>query len=137
MYGQRATAAVRVAVAGVSLALACGSAALAQSASGAAGFWPEWRGPLGTGVAPHGDPPVSWNESTNVRWKVEIPGLGSATPVIWGDRLFLLTAVPVGQEVGVVRRSLHPFSPGGSWKHRRLADCSGSWSWRSTAGTAG
>ena len=100
MYGQRATAAMRVAAAGVSLALACGSAALAQSQSGAAGFWPEWRGPLGTGVAPHGDPPVSWDESTNVRWKVETPGLGSATPVIWGDRLFLLTAVPVGQEVG-------------------------------------
>ena len=100
MYRQRATAVLRVAVAGVFLALACGSTALAQSPSGSDGFWPEWRGPLGTGVAPHGDPPVSWDESTNVRWKVETPGLGSATPVIWGDRLFLVTAVPVGQEVG-------------------------------------
>ena len=59
-------------------------------------FWPQWRGPLGTGVAPHGTPPVEWSESTNVRWKVAIPGRGSSTPVIWGDRLFVLTAVPTG-----------------------------------------
>ena len=31
--------------------------------------WPHWRGPLATGVAPHGDPPTLWSESKNVRWK--------------------------------------------------------------------
>lgn len=56
-------------------------------------FWPEWRGPLRTGAAPAGDPPVEWSESLNVRWKVPLPGLGSATPVVWGDRLFVLSAV--------------------------------------------
>ena len=66
----------------------------------AAGFWPEWRGPLHSGVAPAGDPPVTWGESSNVRWKVALPGLGSATPVIWGDRLFVLTAAPTGERAG-------------------------------------
>src|SRR5688572_26925654 len=57
-------------------------------------FWPQWRGPLLTGAALHGDPPVAWSETKNVKWKVEIPGKGSATPVIWGDTIFVLTAVP-------------------------------------------
>jgi outer membrane protein assembly factor BamB len=57
-------------------------------------FWPQWRGPLLTGAALHGDPPVEWTEGKNVKWKVEIPGKGSSTPVIWGDTIFVLTAVP-------------------------------------------
>jgi outer membrane protein assembly factor BamB len=42
------------------------------------------------------DPPVEWSESKNIRWKIDLPGRGSATPVVWGDRLFVLTAVPIG-----------------------------------------
>jgi outer membrane protein assembly factor BamB len=57
-------------------------------------YWPQWRGPLLNGVAPHARPPVEWSETKNVRWKVAIPGKGSATPVVWGDRLYVLTAVP-------------------------------------------
>ena len=59
--------------------------------------WPQWRGPLATGEAPTGDPPVRWSESEGVRWKVEIPGRGHSTPIVWGDRIFLTTAVPVGE----------------------------------------
>ncbi len=55
--------------------------------------WPQWRGPFATGVAPAGDPPVEWNENMNVKWKAEIPGRGHATPIIWGDQIFLLSAV--------------------------------------------
>ena len=58
--------------------------------------WPQWRGPLATGVAPYADPPVHWDEETNIRWKVPLPGLGHATPVVWSDRVFVLTAVPAG-----------------------------------------
>jgi outer membrane protein assembly factor BamB len=59
-------------------------------------YWPQWRGPAATGVSKHATPPVEWSETRNVRWKKEIPGRGSGTPVIWGDKLFVLTAVPVG-----------------------------------------
>lgn len=55
--------------------------------------WPQWRGPLGTGVAPHADPPVHWGETENVLWKVELPGRGHASPIVWGDKVFVLTAV--------------------------------------------
>jgi len=57
-------------------------------------YWPQWRGPMMTGVAPHARPPIGWSESKNVRWKVALPGKGSATPVVWGDRIYVLTAVP-------------------------------------------
>jgi outer membrane protein assembly factor BamB len=61
--------------------------------------WPQWRGPLGTGEAPDADPPVEWSEKKNIRWKVELPGLGHSTPVIWGDRIFLTAAIPFGEKL--------------------------------------
>jgi outer membrane protein assembly factor BamB len=60
--------------------------------------WPQWRGPLANGTAPKGDPPVKWDEQTNVKWKTPIPGKGSATPIVWGDRVFVLTAIDTGRE---------------------------------------
>ncbi len=57
--------------------------------------WPQWRGPLATGVSPAAQPPVSWSETNNVRWKVKVPGRGTASPIIWENQLFLLTAVDV------------------------------------------
>ena len=59
--------------------------------------WPQWRGPLGTGFAPNADPPVEWSESKNIRWKVALPGKGHSTPVVWGERIFLTTAIPFGE----------------------------------------
>ena len=59
-------------------------------------YWPQWRGPLANGVATAATPPLEWSETRNVRWKVEIPGRGSSTPIVWGDRLYLSTAIPVG-----------------------------------------
>jgi outer membrane protein assembly factor BamB len=58
--------------------------------------WPQWRGPYNTGIA-SGGAPLKWDDNTNVRWKVEIPGRGHSTPVVAGDRLFLTTAVPTGK----------------------------------------
>src|SRR5438128_2582491 len=43
--------------------------------------WHHWRGPLATGVAPHGNPPTRWDEKTNIKWKAELPGKGSASPI--------------------------------------------------------
>ena len=92
--------AMRTAVLVACLLAMAGTIGLGQEPADRDRFWPQWRGPLGTGVAPHGDPPLEWSESTNVRWKVEIPGRGSSTPVIWDDRLFVLTAIPTGDEAG-------------------------------------
>lgn len=55
--------------------------------------WHHWRGPLANGVAPHADPPVTWDETTHIKWKVAIPGSGNSTPIVWEDRIYLTTAV--------------------------------------------
>ena len=59
-------------------------------------FWPQWRGPSATGVSQTANPPLEWSETKNIKWKVEIPGRGSSSPIVWGDRVFVLTAVPAG-----------------------------------------
>ncbi len=74
----------------------CASAALVAQTAPAAS-WPQWRGPLHTGVAT-GDVPLTWSDASNVRWKIEIPGRGFSTPVAWGDRIFLTTAIPTGRK---------------------------------------
>lgn len=59
-------------------------------------FWGQWRGPSMAGVSSTANPPVEWSETKNIRWKIEVPGRGTASPVVWGDRVYLLTAVPAG-----------------------------------------
>ncbi len=56
------------------------------------GEWPRWRGPFDNGVA-RGDAPTSWSATENIAWKAEVPGKGHSSPVIWGDRIFLTTAI--------------------------------------------
>ncbi len=55
--------------------------------------WPSLRGPLNTGVAPGANPPIEWSEEKNVLWKVELEGTGHASPAVWGDRVYVLSAV--------------------------------------------
>ncbi len=55
--------------------------------------WHHWRGPEANGTAPRADPPVTWDREKNVKWKAPLPGRGSATPIVWGELVFVLTAV--------------------------------------------
>ena len=59
--------------------------------------WPQWRGPQGTGAAPDAKPPLEWTETKNIRWKVELPGRGHATPIIWGELIYVQTAIKTDQ----------------------------------------
>ena len=61
-------------------------------------YWHQWRGPHMTGVSPSADPPLEWSETKNVKWKIAIPGKGHATPIIWKDRIFILSAVETEKE---------------------------------------
>ena len=56
--------------------------------------WPQWRGPTGNGTAEGAKPPTTWSQTENLAWKTEIPGEGHSSPVVWGDRVFVMTAVP-------------------------------------------
>jgi len=57
--------------------------------------WPSFRGPSASGVADGQNPPTAWDAETghNVLWNTPIPGLGHSSPIVWGDRIFLTTAV--------------------------------------------
>lgn len=68
------------------------SATAAEPRSARDHNWPHWRGPHANGIAPDADPPITWDADTNIRWKTPIPGAGSATPILWQDRLFVLSA---------------------------------------------
>jgi outer membrane protein assembly factor BamB len=61
--------------------------------------WTQWRGPDNTGFAPDSNPPTTWTETENVRWKVAIPGQGHATPIVLGDRVYVITAVKTDREI--------------------------------------
>jgi outer membrane protein assembly factor BamB len=77
-------------------------AAVAGTSLGAADsvehYWPTWRGPLDSGVAPHAEPPTSWGEDRNVRLKIPIPGRGLSSPVVWGDTVFVMTSVAADEK---------------------------------------
>ena len=55
--------------------------------------WHQWRGPEASGVSRTANPPIEWAEDKNVKWKVAIDGRGTSTPIIWNDRVFVLTAI--------------------------------------------
>jgi len=57
--------------------------------------WARWRGPHENGMA-RGDAPTEWGDAKNVAWRTSIAGRGFSSPVIWGDRIFVTTAVPTG-----------------------------------------
>src|SRR5262245_2145694 len=66
------------------------------SANADPAHWPQWRGPFFNGVA-RTAAPVESSETKNIKWKIAIPGRGFSTPVIWGNRIFLTTAIPTGK----------------------------------------
>ncbi len=63
--------------------------------------WTHWRGDGGNGVSQKANPPTEWSATKNVKWKVRIPGKGSGTPVIWEDKVYVVSGIPVsGADTG-------------------------------------
>ncbi len=73
----------------------CLLSALLVSA-GAEENWPQFRGTGGSAVASSGSPPARWSREENVSWVKEIPGRGWSSPIVWGKRVFVTTAVSTG-----------------------------------------
>ena len=59
--------------------------------------WHQWRGPENNGVSSTATPPLEWSESSNLRWKAEIEGKGTGTPIVVGDKVFITTAINTGE----------------------------------------
>ena len=62
-----------------------GSSAFAQEPTD----WPRWRGPNADGVADGRNLPVRWSKTENIRWSVKLPGWGTSSPVVYGNRVFV------------------------------------------------
>jgi outer membrane protein assembly factor BamB len=80
----------------------CAIPLLAMTALAADTNWPQFRGPSASGLGT-GSPPIEWNVESgrNILWKTAIPGLGHSSPIIWGDRVFLTSAVPATGEASL------------------------------------
>lgn len=64
----------------------------------AADNWPQWRGPDNSGASDTANPPVTWSETENIKWKVPIDGLGTSTPIVWDNKVFVLTAIKTDEK---------------------------------------
>src|SRR5690606_14019105 len=54
-----------------------------------AGVWPRFRGPNGSGAAPDASVPLHWSATENLKWRLDLPGPGSSSPIVWGGRVFV------------------------------------------------
>jgi outer membrane protein assembly factor BamB len=87
--------------------------------------WPQWRGPAGLGVSVEKNLPTEWSATKNINWKTPIDGRGHSSPIVWGNRVFVTTAIegPVVPGAKAVKHMdgdkefLHPDSVGADRKH--------------------
>lgn len=94
--------------------------------AGSAANWPQWRGPDGSGISTEKNLPATWTPTTNIKWKAAIPGRGHSSPIVWGNRVFVTTAVegdvvPGAKAVKHMagdKEFLHPDSVGADKKHQ-------------------
>src|SRR3954471_22627935 len=64
---------------------------LIMASSAAAQEWTRFRGPNGTGESEATTIPASWTDK-DLNWRIELPGIGHSSPVLWGGKIFLLSA---------------------------------------------
>lgn len=130
-------------VVGMSLVLA-GVSVFSEKA--AAGNWPQWRGPDGSGISNEKNLPSEWSPTKNIKWKTPIDGRAHSSPIVWGNKVFLTTAVegavvPGAKAVKHVidggKEFLHPDSVGADRNQTFKVICldreSGKILWQSTA----
>lgn len=109
----------------ITLVLSLFLSSLVLNASAGAASWPQWRGPSGQGVSEEKNLPSEWTVKKNIKWKAAIPGRGHSSPIVWGNRIFVTTAVegevvPGAKAVKHMiedKEFLHPDSIGADRKH--------------------
>lgn len=95
--------------------------------------WPQWRGPDGQGVSAETGLPTEWSDAKNVKWKTPIAGRGHSSPIVWGKKIFLTTALEgeniPGRKPGVTHKLsdgsefVHPDAVGADLKHTFKVVC--------------
>jgi outer membrane protein assembly factor BamB len=95
-------------VLGLSLIFACIACIMSFAANES--NWPYWRGPAVDGMA-SGDAPLHWSDTQNIKWQIDVPGSGSSSPVIWGDQIFVSTAIKTGSTAKAEPQQEAPAAP--------------------------
>jgi outer membrane protein assembly factor BamB len=93
--------------------------------------WPQWRGPSGQGTSDEKNLPTEWSTTKNIKWKTPIAGRGHSSPIVWGNKIFLTTAIegPLVPGAKAVKHMypegefLHPDSVGADHKHQFKVIC--------------
>ena len=79
--------------------------------------WPHFRGPQFNGSSDERNLPVQWSQTENVRWSVDLPGASAATPIIWGDSVFVSSSN--AENAGMVAMSFNRKTGKLLWKHEQ------------------
>jgi len=79
--------------------------------------WPRWRGPNADGVADGASLPIRWSRTENVRWSVKLPGWGTSSPVVYGDRLFVTSQLEQGGKKSLLTLSFDRNTGKELWRH--------------------
>lgn len=112
-------------------------ASVACISTAPAADWPHWRGPTGNGAAVDADPPVGWAAEKGPAWKTSLPGEGTASPIVWGDKIFISTAI---KDDGDGKDNAPSGSRGGLARHHfvllAIDRATGKILWKETAVTA-
>ena len=104
----------RVSTAGlVALTIALATSAAVRLA---AENWPQWRGPGSQGVSSEKALPTEWEPTKNIAWKIELPGTGHSSPIVWGDRIFLTSQIE-GEVIPGQRAVAHVMGRNKDWVH--------------------
>ena len=118
---------------------------ISLSAKTSPGNWPQWRGPDGSGISNEKNLPSEWSPTKNIKWKTPIEGRSHSSPIVWGNRIFLTTAIEGAEVPGAKavkhqfdgKDFVHPDSVGANKKHTfkviALDRDSGKVVWQSTA----
>ena len=128
------------------IGISLGFAALSFLAGKAsAGNWPQWRGPDGSGISTEKNLPTEWSPTKNIKWKTAIEGRAHSSPIVWGNRVFLTTAIEGAEVPGAKavqhkidgKDFVHPDSLGANRKQTFKVICldrdSGKILWQETA----
>ena len=107
----------RAALGTLSAVVLPGAFSLPAHAASRAATWPSWRGPTANGVADGVSLPTRWSRTSNVRWSVELPGWGTSSPVIFGDRLFVTTQLEQAGVKSLLTMCFHRDSGKELWRH--------------------
>ena len=107
------------------------SATVLLDTTSLASNWPQWRGPSGQGISEEKNLPTQWGVGKNIKWRTPLPGRGHSSPIVWGNRIFVTTAiegeaVPGAKAVKHMmgdKEFLHPDSIGADKKHTFKVIC--------------